>query len=217
MVCFAGAQNRVYCLVGEISNFRYLPPGGGQEVQRLWHPQRDDRHLEVPEQRLHTRGVHQHLPQWQRDRDSLRRRSQEAGQISSSVLTSTPLQTPLSTLLYTSPLPSTGTDVLIHEKEKKNSGLLFLLSSSRANPNAWTLFSIFFLFFSSFYEDLLFSWSSKRSPPFTINCFCFSFADECCEKQPDMCISAYRCREPRHTHSLISDLQADLWKVTSCC
>lgn len=103
-------------------------PGGGQEVPRLRHPQRDDGHLEVPEQRLHARRVHQHLPQRQGDRDSLRGRGQEAGQISASVLcpcppppiihSSTLVASSFPHIPYTLP-PSAGTDVLIHEKERK--------------------------------------------------------------------------------------------------
>lgn len=57
-------------------------PGGGQEIQRLRYPQRDDGGLEVPEYRLQSGRVHQHLPQRQGDRDSLRRRRQAAGQMS---------------------------------------------------------------------------------------------------------------------------------------
>lgn len=78
-------------------------------------------------------------------------------------------------------------------------------------------------FSPDFYEDLfLVQQKVIVVLHFVINCFCFSFADECCEalrdgeateKQPDMCISAYQRREPRQTHSLISDLQADLPSV----
>ena len=199
---------------GESSNLWYLLPGGSQEVPRLWHPQRDDRHLEVPEQRLHARRVHQHLPQWQGDRDSLRRCSQEAGQISLSVLHPSHCNPPNAPPIphhHGDHPPSQHWDWCAHSRERKNSGLLFLLSSSRAN--AWTLLDHHLLHppphlpFSGFYEDL-FSWCSIWSPLYhlsSLTAFCFTWCwwmlcgGEALEKQPDMCISAYQCWELHQT------------------
>lgn len=133
---------RVLCLA--------FPAGGGKEVQRFWHPQRDDGHLEVPEQRLHSWRVHQHLPQWQGDWDCLRRRSKEAGQISSSVLAFSHHSSPHDLPFYTPP-------------HLLSSALGLMLSFMRKKKKLWTSFPSLLLYRESpmhepfliiFYEDL---------------------------------------------------------------
>ncbi len=91
--------------------------------------------------------------------------------------------------------------LLIHEKEK-TLDFFFLLSSSRANPNAWIPLDHFV------YEDL-FSWFSKVHHVSSLIAFLFFlfilirwwmlWDGEASEKLPDMRISAYQCREPLQT------------------
>lgn len=132
-ICLVGFTKLNFCRLLMSNN---SSPGGGQEIQRLWYPQRDDGSLEIPEQRLQSGRVHQHLPQRQGDWDSLRRRSQAAGQISWSAPTSfIPHHVRFSFTCPSNAIPSADPplDWWAHprergEKKKKlNSGLLFLL------------------------------------------------------------------------------------------
>lgn len=168
------------------------PPstGGDQEVQRLWHPQGHDGYLAVPAERLHTRGVHQHLPQWQRDRDRLPRRGQEADQIG-----------------------PPGTGLFRHE----NYGLPFLFSSFRANTMHELLCSYFPFYFWRSLEYMKQLRKFTDGPLFIIF-FCFLFdmmiwlaiwlAISQIRRRL-VCIRAYQCWRAIYTHSLWSDLPTD--------
>lgn len=91
--CYTSTSQGVTLLVGATQKKRYksiehhshtlLPPllGCRQEVPQLRHPRRYVRRVAVPEERLQTWWVHQHLRRWRRDRDCLQRRGGEVGQV----------------------------------------------------------------------------------------------------------------------------------------
>lgn len=100
--------------------------------------------------------------------------------------------------------PSQHWDWCAHSRERKNSGLLFLLSSSRAN--AWTLLDHHprppppLPLFSGFYEDL-FSWCSKWSPLYHLSSLIafllYMMLMNVVWWRGVTCISAYQCWELR--------------------
>lgn len=151
-------------------------PGGDKEVPRLRHPQGDDVHLEVPEQRLHARGVHQHLPQRQGDRDRLRRRGQAAGQMSAVSVHAPPaapsppapslILHPCSLVIHTPLPPSSSAQGLMRsftrEKERKLRTFFPLLIQSYTPKLLCDLF--FFCFRPSSSLGIL--WFLSRPPQF---------------------------------------------------
>lgn len=173
-------------------------PGGGQEIQRLWYPQRDDGGLEVPEQRLQSGRVHQHLPQRQGDRDSLRRRSQAAGQISWSAPTSFiahPVTFSFMRPSYSIPSADPPLDWWAHPRERGEKNQLWTSFPSHLELIAMLEFSNVVLF-PDFYEGLFSRFTIVPSLNTSV-LFAVKYLKDV--KQQDMA-SAYRWWRPPQKH-----------------
>ena len=112
-----------------------------------------------------------------------------------------PLRRPVPTILFTLPCTSVSPpqrDWCAHSRERTKT----LDFSSSFIANAWTPSSLYLRLsaFPSDFDDLFIRYSNGQS---CSNVFHRKWAAQ-------LCISAYRCREPHHTRSLISDLQDDL-------
>lgn len=116
--------------------------------------------MEVPEQRVLPRRVHQHLPQRTGDRDRLRRRGQEARQINTLATNKQQQQQhpPFPPPFLSFITPNTGTSLFSHRgKKKQNNYRLFFFFFSVSlefinnNPVHDTYINIYIYIFSSLF------------------------------------------------------------------